>query len=226
MESPTFTASSGSRDRHTTAPTSIGSASASPFGFFGREKEMEKEEIRELKDKHLTETGALLGALSDSQRTTKMLREENGELRERVDRLGNMEVENEGLKGVVDELRHEIRELRVQLAKTGLSGSRVGMWTARRSGLSASISSTDLSQTDEKWGMSIKGNGIHGCGSRRDGVGLPSENHTFPEHESNKDDDELELDHTPQHHFHHDHDPNPDGPVSSTPAPISKTHRR
>ena len=59
-------------------------------------------------------------------------------------------MENEGLKGGVDELRHEIQELRVQLAKMGLSGSWVGMWTVRRSGLSASISSTDLSQTDEK----------------------------------------------------------------------------
>ena len=52
---------------------------------------MEKEEIHKLKDKHLTETDALLGALSDLQQTTKMLREENGELRKRVDRLGNME---------------------------------------------------------------------------------------------------------------------------------------
>ena len=35
MESPTFTASSGSHDRHMTMPMSIRSASASPFRFFG-----------------------------------------------------------------------------------------------------------------------------------------------------------------------------------------------
>jgi hypothetical protein len=77
MESLTPTVSSGSRDRDTptTAPMSVGSAS--PFGFFGWEKEREKEEVREFQDKHLTETGALLGALSDSQRMTEML--EGGE---------------------------------------------------------------------------------------------------------------------------------------------------
>ena len=104
MESPMCTRSSGSHDRDTpmmTVPTSIGSPSASPFGFFVREKEKQKEEIRELKEKHLTETSALLGVLSDSQRTTRMLREENGELRERIDQLGTMEMENEGLRQTV-----------------------------------------------------------------------------------------------------------------------------
>jgi hypothetical protein len=62
MESPTFT----ERDTPTTALTSVGSGSASLFGSLGREREKEKEEIRGLKEKHLTETGALLGALSDS----------------------------------------------------------------------------------------------------------------------------------------------------------------
>jgi hypothetical protein len=37
-----------------------------------------------MKEKHEVETEALLSALSDSQRTTKMLRDENGELRERI----------------------------------------------------------------------------------------------------------------------------------------------
>jgi hypothetical protein len=227
MESSILTVSSGSHRRDTAAPTSIGSMSASPFGFFGREKEMDKEEIRKLKDKHRTETGALLGALSDSQWTTKMLREENGELRERIDRLGNLEVKNEGLRRVVDKLRHEVGKLRVQLAKTDLSRSRVGMWTVRRSSLSTSISSTNLSQTDEKWGMSMKKNAIHGRGSRPDRVGPPSENNSSPEHKSDKDDDdELDHNHTPQHHVYHDHDPNSDGLVSSTLAQISKMHRR
>jgi hypothetical protein len=119
MESPMSTMLSGSHDRDTPmmAPTSVGSASL--FGFFGWEKEREKEEVQELKDKHLTETGALLGVLSDSQRTTKMLREENVELRERINRLGHVEVENEGLREAVGELRKDIGDLRVQLAKNG-----------------------------------------------------------------------------------------------------------
>ncbi|RPD58644.1 hypothetical protein L226DRAFT_572840 [Lentinus tigrinus ALCF2SS1-7] len=44
-------------------------------------------EIQLLQDKHALETSALLGALADSQRTTKMLRDENGELRDRIQML-------------------------------------------------------------------------------------------------------------------------------------------
>jgi hypothetical protein len=40
-----------------------------------------------MKEKHSVETEALLAALSDSQRTTKMLREENTELRARIQEL-------------------------------------------------------------------------------------------------------------------------------------------
>ncbi|KAJ7225806.1 hypothetical protein GGX14DRAFT_641147 [Mycena pura] len=76
MESPTLTMSSRDTPRSvSTAPTSVSGAS------------WDRDEIRELKEKHAVETGALLSALSDSQRTTKVLREENSELRERLARL-------------------------------------------------------------------------------------------------------------------------------------------
>ncbi|THH30160.1 hypothetical protein EUX98_g4049 [Antrodiella citrinella] len=41
-------------------------------------------ELHAVQDKHALETGALLNALADSQRTSKMLRDENVELRERL----------------------------------------------------------------------------------------------------------------------------------------------
>lgn len=45
--------------------------------------------IQTMKEKHSQETEALLSALSDSQRITKMLREENSELRTRIQELEN-----------------------------------------------------------------------------------------------------------------------------------------
>lgn len=42
------------------------------------------QEIQQLQEKHALESSALLNALADSQRTTKMLREENGQLRDRI----------------------------------------------------------------------------------------------------------------------------------------------
>ncbi|KAI0692251.1 hypothetical protein C8T65DRAFT_745233 [Cerioporus squamosus] len=44
-------------------------------------------EIQQLQEKHALESSALLGALADSQRTTRMLREENGQLRDRIQML-------------------------------------------------------------------------------------------------------------------------------------------
>ncbi|TFK37256.1 hypothetical protein BDQ12DRAFT_685565 [Crucibulum laeve] len=128
MESPTFTTSSGSRDRDSrdtprsasTAPTSI---SGSSFGYLGRdrgdrdkERERDKEELRELKEKHSTETAALLGALSDSQRTVRILREENEELRDRLERLADADAENGELRRICGELRRESADLRRELA--------------------------------------------------------------------------------------------------------------
>lgn len=121
LESPTFTVSSGSREggaprsAASTAPTSISGS----FGYPGRDRgerdrdrEREKEEIRELRDKHQVETGALLSALSDSQRTVRVLREENSDLRERLERLADAEAENDELRRVCTELRRECTDLR------------------------------------------------------------------------------------------------------------------
>ncbi|KAJ6574813.1 hypothetical protein B0H19DRAFT_1125871 [Mycena capillaripes] len=113
MESPTLTMSSRDTPRSvSTAPTSVSGAS------WGRDGE----EIRELKDKHAIETGALLSALSDSQRTTKVLREENSELRERLARLEaesertlTLERENQALREFLSELREEAGQLKLQL---------------------------------------------------------------------------------------------------------------
>ncbi|KAF7310659.1 DUF2012 domain-containing protein [Mycena chlorophos] len=113
MESPTLTLSSRDTPRSaSTAPTSVSGASW----------ERDRDEIRELKDKHAVETGALLSALSDSQRTTKVLREENTELRQRiaqlevdVARLMMMERENGALREFVTELREEAGQLKLQL---------------------------------------------------------------------------------------------------------------
>jgi hypothetical protein len=77
------------------------------------------------------------------------------------------------------------------------------------------------SQRDEKWGMPMNGKALRD-GRDKDGsqLGAPSEKNLSLPHED--DDDELNLDHMPQHH-----DLNYDSPVSSsTPAPVSKTHKR
>lgn len=62
-----------------TAPTSISAASS-------MHKHLEFE-LQQLHERHTTETGALLNALSDSQRSSRMLREENTQLRDRVQYL-------------------------------------------------------------------------------------------------------------------------------------------
>jgi len=122
QESPTFTGSSGSRcERDTprsasTAPTSLSDA----FGYFGRDRDRErdrdKEEIRELKDRHATEVAALLGALSDSQRTVRMLRDENSELRERLERFAGALEANDELRQTCADLQRECHELRREYA--------------------------------------------------------------------------------------------------------------
>ncbi|KAF8342473.1 hypothetical protein F5887DRAFT_974418 [Amanita rubescens] len=144
MHSPTLTTStnSGSRDRDTprsatsTAPTSVSSTSLAYLNGRERERERERDEIRELKEKHVTEMGALLGALSDSQRTTRVLREENHDLRERMERMGDLEGENEELRREMRGLRREVNELKIQLlTATGGRGSRNG-WLAAGSAVS------------------------------------------------------------------------------------------
>lgn len=125
MESPTFTSSSRERDTPksstSTAPTSLSES----FGYAGRDRERDRdrdrEEVRELKERHASEMGALLGALSDAQRTVRMLREENTQLRDRLNDFAAIRRENdvlrqacsglerevEGLRDACDELQHE-----------------------------------------------------------------------------------------------------------------------
>ena len=79
-----------------TAPTSISATSSSS-------KHLQSE-LQLLQDRHSLETGALLNALADSQRTTKVLREENVQLRDQIQRL------EDRLAETLDELR------RMQLA--------------------------------------------------------------------------------------------------------------
>ncbi|KAI0655811.1 hypothetical protein C8Q70DRAFT_936193 [Cubamyces menziesii] len=73
MSTPRTTFSSAS-----TAPTSVSASSSAQHM---------QSELQQLQDRHALETGALLNALADSQRTTKMLREENHQLRERLQYL-------------------------------------------------------------------------------------------------------------------------------------------
>ena len=116
MESPTFTVSSGSRDRDTpkssisTGPTSL----ADSFGYLGRDRERDREleMMREMKEKHGTEMGALLGALSDSQRTVRVLREENSDLRDRLERFTVAVQTNQELRRVCEDLQSECGSLR------------------------------------------------------------------------------------------------------------------
>ena len=96
----------GSNRGDTPRSTSTGATSVSTtISNTNKDHERDREDLRELKEKHATETGALLSALSDSQRTSRMLREENTELRER---LGGVERDNERLRSVVRELEREV----------------------------------------------------------------------------------------------------------------------
>ncbi|KAF8812952.1 hypothetical protein BYT27DRAFT_7335330 [Phlegmacium glaucopus] len=151
MESPTFTVSSGSRERDTpkssisTAPTSL----ADSFGYLGRdrdrserdlnrdrERDREREEMREMKEKHGVEMGALLGALSDSQRTVRVLREENSDLRDRLERLTLAVQVTEELRQACGDMQNECGNLTRE--NTDLRRELVGL----RAALKSSSSST------------------------------------------------------------------------------------
>ncbi|KAH6881016.1 hypothetical protein BKA70DRAFT_1342274, partial [Coprinopsis sp. MPI-PUGE-AT-0042] len=149
-DSPTFTAtSSGGRDSRdglfytNTTPRSGAStvtAATSISGYLGRDRERlgdrdtvsgreslmaQRERERDLKERHAGEMAALLSALSDSQATARLLREENSELRERLRSeelrgdnedlrldVEDLKGENEELRRIVGELRHECLERR------------------------------------------------------------------------------------------------------------------
>ncbi|PBK83712.1 hypothetical protein ARMGADRAFT_666502 [Armillaria gallica] len=119
-----------------TAPTSI--------------SDVESERMRE---RHEMETGALLNALSDSQRIVKVLREENTELRERLadrdaerdeliaerreleeqarerfdlaERVGELEEENAALRSFVDGLRREVAAWEMKAACSDITDGDV-----------------------------------------------------------------------------------------------------
>ncbi|KII83696.1 hypothetical protein PLICRDRAFT_180048 [Plicaturopsis crispa FD-325 SS-3] len=78
-ESPTFSIQRTALSRGSTAPTSVSAASSS-----AHTHNQIQDQLQAQKEKHESEMGALIAALSDSQRTTKLLREENGELRDRI----------------------------------------------------------------------------------------------------------------------------------------------
>jgi predicted RNase H-like nuclease (RuvC/YqgF family) len=139
VESPTFTVSSGSRDRDTpkssisesTDPTSL----ADSFGYLrrdrDRDREGELEMMREMKERHGTEMGALLGALSDSQRTVRVLREENSDLRDRLERFAVAIQTSQELRRVCEDLQSECGSLRKENADmrkelVGMSGLTQG----------------------------------------------------------------------------------------------------
>ncbi|KAI6030087.1 hypothetical protein EDC04DRAFT_2869037 [Pisolithus marmoratus] len=86
--SPTFSVPRTTLSGGSTTATSISASSSS-----------HQVAMQLLKDRHDLETEALLAALSDSQRTTKTLREENTQLRDRI-----QELEDE-LDGLRDQLR-------------------------------------------------------------------------------------------------------------------------
>ena len=80
-ESPTYSPTPRTTfSSSSTAPTSISASSSMAQPSLNLA-------IQSMREKHGIETEALLSALSDSQRTTKMLREENRELRARVQEL-------------------------------------------------------------------------------------------------------------------------------------------
>ena len=166
MESPTFTVSSSSRcrDRDTpksstsTIPTSVSES----FGYFGRDadrtererdrdrdRDRDRAEIRELKERHGTEMAALLSALSDSQRTARVLREENFDLREKVDRLSGVHQENDRLRKACDGLESECTGLRRDYSalQRELAGSTRPTSSMRVPGLTPSWSMSSTSSS-------------------------------------------------------------------------------
>ncbi|KIM37772.1 hypothetical protein M413DRAFT_30695 [Hebeloma cylindrosporum] len=159
MESPTFTVSTSSRGRDRDTPkssTSTAPTSVESFGYFGRdpdkterdrERDRDRAEMRELRERHGTEMAALLSALSDSQRTARVLREENSDLRDKVDRLSGVHQENDRLRKLCDGLENECMGLRrdyadLQRESAGLARSTSSL---RAPGLAPSWSASSAS---------------------------------------------------------------------------------
>ena len=172
LASPTrTTASSGSTTtttmtRERSASTTLTSLSAGSSFFGGRDRDHrdrelgregpklapgdasspDQQDLKDLKEKHAIETGTLLHALSDSQRSVRVLREENDELRGRIGRLEGVERENEELRREVVELGREVGGLKMRVGgRGGFGGGESsarrfgGAWTTRPSALGTTI---------------------------------------------------------------------------------------
>ncbi|KAH7882588.1 hypothetical protein F5I97DRAFT_1906441 [Phlebopus sp. FC_14] len=105
--SPTFSVPRTTFSGGSTAPTSISASSSA--------QQTTAATMQLMKEKHDLETEALLSALSDSQRTTKTLREENSQLRDRI-----RELEDE-----VEMMRDQIHRL-----ASGIGPPRTGASTS------------------------------------------------------------------------------------------------
>jgi len=198
LASPTHTAvSSGSTATATTRERSASTAHTSlsaGSSFFGgrdrdhRDRELGREgsrlplgdatspdqkDLKDLKEKHATETGALLHALSDSQRSVRVLREENDGLRVRIGRLEGVERENEGLRRVVVDLRSEVGGLKMRVGGRGsLGGSSSarrfgGAWTTRPSALGTAVPLGRQDMDDTNADVDDLDHGSLGDGGRR-----------------------------------------------------------
>ncbi|KAH9922371.1 uncharacterized protein B0H18DRAFT_1018106, partial [Fomitopsis serialis] len=112
LETPRTTFSAAS-----TAPTSVSASSSAHL----------QSELQSLQEQHQIETGALLSALADSQRTAKVLREENTQLR---DRLAEIEFK---LAGAMEEVQ-KLQSAPPPSSQLGsrVSHSRYGSVTAER----------------------------------------------------------------------------------------------
>ncbi|KAH7909483.1 hypothetical protein BJ138DRAFT_1155144 [Hygrophoropsis aurantiaca] len=134
-----------------------------------------------LKEKHEVETGALLGALSDSQRTTKALREENftlrGEnyaLKEEIGVLkgdnGMLRDEGKALKARVGALVEELEGMRRELEDLGGEVERLRLGEGARvrvEGWDRSQQKNNMAQSTSRYRSSSLSSRIQGSPSLR-----------------------------------------------------------
>ncbi|KDQ23579.1 hypothetical protein PLEOSDRAFT_1108071 [Pleurotus ostreatus PC15] len=180
MDSPTFSESMRGRGTPmsvSTAPTSILSgASERGRGFVGdRERDKERErleaEMERMRDKHSLEMGALLSALSDSQRTTKVLREENTSLR---DRLDSALEEVHMLRTQCEERKWEVEMLRGNNGHAGNESVFGGGSVADGRNSTPTRWRSLRGWGSEAGGRDVEGNASIGGRARGLGLGLPS----------------------------------------------------
>ncbi|TFY54544.1 hypothetical protein EVJ58_g8803 [Rhodofomes roseus] len=84
VRTPTLTATVSELGGPETPRTTFSAASTAPTSVSASSSAHVHSELQSLQERHQVETGALLSALADSQRTAKVLREENTQLRDRL----------------------------------------------------------------------------------------------------------------------------------------------